>query len=423
MDFIKVKSILDNLENYEKGVQRFFEPDLDRLRSKVTSLRLKKRKRIKIVGTNGKGSISAILESSLAECGLKTLSFTSPHLLNELERIRIDGKNVTEESFAKVFTSLFGGSEIRFTYFETMFLCALRIAEEHNADVLLLEAGMGGKLDATNCVDCDLILFASISTDHTEALGETFLQIALDKAGAINTSSKVVSSLVGPVRNILELRARLAFSEYLSAKDLIGVFSEKHDFGGTSVNCEKFGEIYCPLRGRFQKDNLLTALGALELLRTDFSIGNECVRKGVMKVKNPGRLQYITESPLKIIDGSHNPAGVGQTVLFILEYHPDKKFDVYFSAMKDKDFERMLETLEPITENFVFSRDTYLRAADVNQLSLCAKKIKKSFRVLGGYEFYYDFFRNLSDSIATGSMKTAGEFLKALTRQGNDDNC
>ncbi|MBN1620861.1 hypothetical protein JW890_09070 [candidate division WOR-3 bacterium] len=422
MDYVKVKSILDNLENYEKGVQRFFEPDLDRVLSKVRSLPLKKRKKIKIVGTNGKGSICAMLESSLVECGLKTLSFTSPHLQDELERIKIDGRNVTEEFFAEAFTSLFGESEIRFTYFETLFLCALWIAEANDSDVVLLEAGMGGKLDATNCVDSDIILFASISLDHTEVLGETFLQIALDKAGAINKSSRVVSSLGGPVREILQLRALLTCSEFFSAEDLTGVFSEKSDLSGTSVHCEKFGEIYCPLKGKFQRDNILTALGALELLKDEFSISNESVRKGILKVKNPGRLQYITENPLKIIDGSHNPSGVGQTVLFIREYHPGIKFDVYFSAMKDKDFEGMMEILEPITDSFIFPDNLHKRSADTLQLSLCARKTKKFFRVLGGDEFFSDFIKNPSNSIATGSMKTVGGFLKALTRQGNDDN-
>ncbi|MBN2363670.1 hypothetical protein JXL83_06025 [candidate division WOR-3 bacterium] len=414
MKYIEIKKLIDGLENREKGMMRYFEPNLTGLRNVAASMSMRKRKTVKVVGTNGKGSVCAILTSILAESGLKTVTFTSPHLVNELERIRINGTDVPEEIFYPAISKVFRYAGKFLTYFEAMFLTALTVAEDEDADVLILEAGMGGKLDATNAVECDVFCCTSISIDHSDVLGETVFQIALDKAGGMSPGCDVVLDLKKPLRDLFELRASLNGSRFFPADDLIEKVSGRCSGEGILFNCRNFGEVFVPLKGMFQIENIKLALAIIERLKSEFKIETRHVLIGAEKTVHLGRLHYVGRNPLKIIDGSHNVNGVRETVKFLSDTHGGLKFSVFFSAMRDKDYLGMIEALDSVAGVFYASgiTDRILKKQEYEE---AFNRIGRKFNYLERDEFITEFIKNKDDSIAVGSLRTAGEILKALT--------
>lgn len=414
MKYIEEKELLDGLENREKGLSRYFEPNLNELRNVVASMELRKRKTVKVVGTNGKGSVCAVLTSILAESGLKTVTFTSPHLVKELERIRINGADVPEEIFYQALSKVFRHAGRFLTYFEAMFLTALTVAEDEDADVLILEAGMGGKLDATNAVECDVFCCTSISIDHSDVLGETVFQIALDKAGGMSPGCDVVLDLKKPLRDLFELRAFLNRSGFFPADELIEKVSGFCSGEGILFNCRNFGELFFPLKGMFQIENIKLALAVIERLKSEFKIETRHVLIGAEKTVHLGRLHYVGRNPLKIIDGSHNVNGVRETVKFLSETHEGLKFSVFFSVMRDKDCLGMIESLDPVAGVFYASEITD-RTLKKQEYEEVFNRIGRKFNYLERDEFIREFLISKDDCLAVGSLRTAGEILKALT--------
>ncbi len=282
---------------------------------------------IHVAGTNGKGSVCAILESVLREAGYKTGLYTSPHIFDYTERIKISGRDISKEEFAKlVFEVTEKACEIKthLTEFEILTVCMFLYFARNNVEVVLLETGLGGRLDATNVITKNLCsIITQIDLDHTDRLGKTKDEIAYEKAGIIKPSCPVITSMGYEV-------IRDKADEENSMFILVSPY----------VNPE-FVEALA-LKGIHQVENLALVIAAINYLFKDVS--DSVIIEGLKKVKHPCRFEYFEDKNL-IVDASHNPNGI-QALRNNLDYYfPSEKRRFVFGALKTKDYGKMMSIL------------------------------------------------------------------------------
>ncbi|HSW49663.1 MAG TPA: folylpolyglutamate synthase/dihydrofolate synthase family protein, partial [Bryobacteraceae bacterium] len=271
---------------------------------------------VHVAGTNGKGSVCAMIESALRAAGLRTGLFTSPHLVEPTERIQVAGRPVEPVRFADAFSTVHrlaesllaeGVIDSHPTYFETITAMAFLLFRDLAADVVVLEVGLGGRLDATNVVSPRLSVITPIDYDHESHLGKSLQAIASEKAGIIKPGTPVVT---GPqhrvVQAVLESRAAEVGAHVFRSCEWDAENLELDAYGGrfTASGPGNY-RIACPLAGEHQVSNALTAVAALHGLQTPA----EAIEEGIRAVRWPGRLERVSRQPEVILDGAHNPAG------------------------------------------------------------------------------------------------------------------
>ncbi len=312
-------------------------------------------KSIHIVGTNGKGSTGSFLSSVFREAGYRTGFYSSPHLESPGERLLIDGHALPPDEWmnaAEVVASVIRSGEDLPSYFEMLTACAFLLARNHNIDVGIIEAGLGGKLDATNTMSntvCSVI--ASVSIDHTEYLGDSLESIAGEKFAVVRKNtpacfSGVDSSLVDMFRNVCSEHSAIPFivSESSRAENVI-VSPEGNTFDFYSPNL-KIRNVHTGLIGRYQISNAVLALSAISLVKDEFvNITDDSILRGMSKAKWPGRLEIVSRSPLIVLDGGHNYDGVMKLCMSIRDLWPEKRIGVVYAAMRDKNYAGCLELL------------------------------------------------------------------------------
>ncbi len=309
-----------------------------------------------VAGTNGKGSTVAMLDAVLRAAGYRTGLYTSPHLARVNERIRVDGTEIFDEEFASCFAAVEraverllanGTLERHPSFFECLTVMAWEHFRRSGCQIVLLEVGMGGRLDATNIVRPLVSIITPVDFDHEQYLGHTLEQIATEKAGIIKPGGVVVMAEQRPqaeqviARAAAERGARLVRAE---------VFRERA--AGFELG----------LRGRHQVTNAATALAAVEELRAlGWNIPEEAARSGFRDTYWPGRLEIVSEHPAVYLDGAHNPAGM-RVLRDFLESTPHPRALV-FGAMRDKAVAEMAEILFPVTDAVVLTQPSHKRAA------------------------------------------------------------
>ncbi len=280
-------------------------------------------KYIHVAGTNGKGSVCTMLESVLREAGYKTGLYTSPHIYNYTERIKINGTDISKEDFAALFEEV-SKINIHLTEFEVLTVIMFLYFRRNNVDVVILETGLGGRFDATNVIKKNLCaIITQIDLDHTERLGNTREQIAFEKAGIIKPNCPVITSMgYESIRDRAdELNAMLVFVSPFVPPDFIEALS---------------------LKGLHQAENLALVLTTINYLFKN--IDEETIKRGLSKVKNPCRFEYFKEKNL-IVDASHNPNGI-QALRNNLDYYfPAESRRFVFGCLKNKDYGKMMKIL------------------------------------------------------------------------------
>ncbi len=282
----------------------------------------KRFKSIHVGGTNGKGSTSHMIAAILQSQGYRTGLYTSPHLVDFRERIRIDGKMIPEEAvveFVRKFRE--SGYEGHPSFFELTMMMAFDWFAEQRVDYAVIEVGMGGRLDSTNIITPELSIITNISKDHTQFLGKTLVEIAREKAGIIKTDVPcVVGEAEGEVKEVFEEKASEEGTTILFAETIKPLQRCEHSENG-GLDCESpiCGAFHCQLGGDYQKKNINTVLTALmELRRIGIEIDDEAIRKGMADVSGltglAGRWMKVEESPLMICDTGHNEAGLRYTM-------------------------------------------------------------------------------------------------------------
>lgn len=363
-----------------------------------------------IAGTNGKGSTAATLASILQASGLKTVLYTSPHLVRINERIRANGREISDDDFAtlhsevdRVAEKLVGRAELPWhpSFFEMMTAIAFEYFAREKVDIAVLEVGMGGRLDATNVVEPRVSVITDISLDHQKFLGETLHEIAREKAGIIRPGGAVVTLPQQPEANdvigntILELGARAinavpyvppvspGSAQYVPrARQMTTEDTEEFRGNLSRYPLQVLSEqilVESPLLGRHQLRNVALAIAAaVELNQQGFSsIRGKTIETGIRGTHWPGRFQVIAARsgwPEIVIDAAHNPAGAWALRSALSERYENRSLIFIFGAMRDKAISEMTEILFPLAERVIATRPANPRAASAEDIRRAAAR-------------------------------------------------
>ncbi|MFJ6002411.1 bifunctional folylpolyglutamate synthase/dihydrofolate synthase [Arthrobacter sp. NPDC092385] len=397
---------------------------------------------IHITGTNGKTSTARMIESILLAHDLRTGRFTSPHLARVTERISIDGEPVPDETFVRVWDEirpyldivdreLVDACEPRLTYFECVTVLAFAIFADEPIDVGVIEVGLGGITDATNVGDGQVAVVTPISLDHTELLGDTVEDIALEKAGIIKPGSFLVSAIQPrDAAQVLLERAQEVGAEFRFEGVEFGVESRTVAVGGQVVSLTglagRYGELLVPLHGEHQAENAAVAVAAVEafLGGGERQLETELIRNGLRAVTSPGRLEVVRTAPSIIVDAAHNPAGARAAAKGITEAFDFTRLVLVIGVLQDKDAAGMLaelhEELGGILEDVCLTQSTSPRsvpAADLLQAALAAGFAEENINIAPGLDDALEWAvmkaeenNDLAGGIlVTGSITVVGE--------------
>ncbi|MBI4044344.1 MAG: hypothetical protein HY392_01415 [Candidatus Diapherotrites archaeon] len=309
---------------------------------------------IHVVGTNGKGSVTAFLSSTLTKAGYRTGTFVSPHVFDLRERILLDNRMIPKKDFHRLAAKIFECMEknnLEASYFEFTTALAAMFFTEKKVRIAVLEAGLGGRLDATNLFNGQINVITSISLEHMATLGNTIEKIAFEKAGIIKPGSVTVISEKNAGLETVEKIAEQKKSKLVKVSFLDnGLLKSKQSF--ELVQPLEKGPYRISLLGHHQAENAALALAAvLELQKSGFAIPEKAVVKGFLSAENPGRLAVMGKKPLMVFDCAHNPSGF-ETLKKNLSLFKFKRLLLVFSVMKDKEWKKMLESF-PFDELFV----------------------------------------------------------------------
>jgi dihydrofolate synthase/folylpolyglutamate synthase len=314
---------------------------------------------ITVAGTNGKGSTCAMLESILLQAGYRTGVYTSPHLVHFEERLRLKGESVEADKLISAFERVevarhLNGSETSLTYFEFSTLAILDVMAKSQLDVVILEVGLGGRLDAVNIIDSDCAVITSVDIDHTEFLGTDRESIGFEKAGIMRTGRPVVVSDPMPPQSVIDRAMEVGADLWRFGIDF-NVSGDKQQWGWAGRGRRYSGLAYPALRGANQLVNAAGVLAALAALRDRLPITAQAVRNGLAFVELPGRFQIIPGQPTLVLDVAHNPHSVAALAanLDAMGYFPTTH--AVFGAMADKDLILMLAKVNPLIDRWYFT--------------------------------------------------------------------
>jgi dihydrofolate synthase / folylpolyglutamate synthase len=387
------QEIIEFLNNLQK---RKYNLDLGAINEILAKLGEphKNLKVIHVAGTNGKGSVCAILSSILKSAGHKVGMYTSPHLKRINERFLINGEEISDEDFVRCF-NIVNEQYSNQTYFEMMTALAFVYFSEKKLDYVILEVGLGGRLDATNVVDPLVSVITNISLEHQEYLGETILEIAGEKAGIIKNGKTVVTACLG---DALEVIKKVAEKKKAS---IVMVEKIEQDNGFFSINGHK--QLEMNLKGEFQKINAATAVTVIDIIG---GITEDAIKKGLANAIWHGRFEFVSDNVL--VDCAHNADG--SKVLAKEVKKLGKKVVSVVGILDDKDKETMVKEFCSFSEHVIFCKPDNSRAADPNELvdyCGCSKEIIEDVKqaVLKAKELNYELV------VVCGSIYTVGEVL------------
>ncbi|HJX34919.1 MAG TPA: folylpolyglutamate synthase/dihydrofolate synthase family protein [Desulfatiglandales bacterium] len=376
------------------------------------------KKYIHIAGTNGKGSVSAMLESILSRAGMKVGFYSSPHLVRFTERFRVNKKEISKSKIAELTDRLRDiiDSDNPPTYFEAATVMALTYFAEENTDISIMEVGMGGRLDATNIIIPLVSAITNISLEHQAFLGRRVIDIAGEKAGIIKKGVDTVTAATQP--SVIRLFEGICAEKnapfwrvgkdmrYRSAGSGLSYYGLKHTFRNLDAG----------LKGSYQKRNIALAIAIIELLeQKGFEISSRDIKEGLRETIWPGRLHLISKSPLIVLDGAHNPAGIRELAEAVEKAFSYNRLILIIGIMKDKDIGNMISRLVPMADYIICTSPNYYRSAEsgdlmrneylhgraVEAVPVISKAIERAKEMAG-----------LRDMILiTGSLFTIGEAL------------
>jgi dihydrofolate synthase / folylpolyglutamate synthase len=353
---------------------------------------------IHVAGTNGKGSVCAMIDSICRAQGYRTGLFTSPHLVTFRERIRVNGEMISEDAVANglsTIRNLVADWDPHPTFFEVTTALALKHFSEVNTDVTVLETGIGGRLDATNAIQSDVSVITQIDFDHEEWLGNTLAEIANEKAGIIKPGLPIVSPEQRPdAEQVIRTRAA-------ECKAPLQFVNESYDQSPIA------------LRGDYQKQNAAVAIAAIHAAKLD--VDNSAIARGLAAIDWPARFQKWDERT--IIDGAHNPAAAHMLAETWRKIFGDQKATLVLAVLSDKNLHGMCEALTPIADSVLLPRIRSERAASPEKLAKILSRLTPPLP--------YSITPSIGDALTlararpnpilvTGSLHFAGEVLAHL---------
>ncbi|MBC8207706.1 MAG: bifunctional folylpolyglutamate synthase/dihydrofolate synthase [Desulfobulbaceae bacterium] len=388
MNYQQAQAYLDSLQFHK------IKLGLDSMRSFLARVGRPEQglKYVHVAGTNGKGSVCATLLTILSEAGYRVGLYTSPHLSSVRERFRINNQYISEQDFARLSTRIrvaLGDDLI--TYFEFTTALALLWFAESDLDLVILETGLGGRLDATNVVKPLVSVITNVSMDHEAWLGTTLDAVAGEKAGIIKPGVPVVSGVADDDSRVVVERvcAEQAAPLYLFGREFDTILLADGNWAWHGKDHVLEGRLYdqlrCGMRGSYQVENAALALAVLPLLeKEEIMVSPEIARRGLANVRWPGRLEYFCLDRIGrqeisasggegdricyLLDGAHNPAGVESLVATLREEYSFGRLIVVWGAMIDKDSARTLPEVAVLAEHLILTRPEGERSAEPEQL-------------------------------------------------------
>lgn len=406
---------------------------------------------VHVAGTNGKGSTSAMLASVLQKAGYRVGLYTSPFIIRFNERMQIDGQDIPDEELAEITALVKPHAEAMTdspTEFELITAIALCYFARHRCDLVVLEVGMGGRLDSTNILDARTVAAAvitGIALDHTAFLGDTPEKIAAEKAGIIKAGVPIIFGghhpPVGQEENctlgatfgatvgaavdttacarVIQEKANEVGAPYIEV-DHTALAHVRTDLYGADFDFGEHKGLHIPLAGLYQPYNAATALTVLDVLRGQgLVIPEEAIREGLAAVRWPARFEILSRSPLVIADGGHNPEGIDAAIASVKQYFHDEKILLLTGVMADKDYTRMVSRMGEVTERAFCVRPANNRALDPGTYAA-------SFRAIGipaeGYATVAEGVKAATDTarregkalLCLGSLYMYGEVRTAV---------
>lgn len=342
-----------------------------------------------VAGTNGKGSVCAMLTRILSLHGLRVGLFTSPHLVRVEERIRVGERLIPARNFCRHLSTLRERIEELVaskklpsppTYFEHLTCLAFLYFEEQKVDMAVLEVGMGGRFDATNVVVPHVSIITTISGEHQKFLGETLSQIAFEKAGIVKSGVPVVCGVEnGEAFETIKKRAEELQAPFVGVFSKQGCFEVHKNEKGYSFVYRTGKEIYTfspSLRGEHQGRNAAVAIAAAEQLSSSWrKLEKEKIVEGIEKANWKGRLEVVSLKPLVILDGAHNCEGAQALKKYVEDFCPSPLI-LLFAVMRDKEIARMADILFPLADKVILTQFPFFRAAEPEEILSAAKKFQ-----------------------------------------------
>ena len=321
-----------------------------------------------VAGTNGKGSTCAMLEAILGDAGFRTGVYTSPHLVRFEERCRIRGVPVNASDLIAAFARVESArGDISLSYFEFTTLAILDTLATAELDVVVLEVGLGGRLDAVNIIDADCAIITSIDIDHAELLGDTREKIGFEKAGILRPGRPAIVSDPVPPQSVIDHANAIGADLWLLGRDF-NYEGDKQQWSWAGRGRRYAGLAYPALRGANQLLNASGVLAAITALRARLPVTAQAVRTGLALVELPGRFQVVPGQPALVLDVAHNPHSVAALALNLdaMGFFPTTH--AVFGAMADKDLAPMLARMDPVIDRWYFTDLPTARAASGAQL-------------------------------------------------------
>ncbi len=403
MNYEQAKELLTSQEKF------YINLGLERIQSilKLIGNPQEKIKIIHVAGTNGKGSVSSILANILKCAGYKTGLYTSPHLVEYTERIKINNIDISKEDFAAYIEKICTIAEkknIHLTEFEILTAIAFKYFADNKVKIAVIETGLGGRFDATNvCKKPILSIITSISLDHTDRLGNTIEKIAFEKAGIIKPKSTILTEISNKGFKVIKNTAEEKKAKLIVATNYVNM---KYENGNNYVSIED-KKCEFPLLGLYQKANLSIVLQAVEFLK----IKTEAVIEGLKTVKWPARLEFIKDKNL-LIDGAHNPDAAKELRKSLDYYFNNQKRIFLYSTLNTKDYKEIAKIL--------FNEDDEIYYFEFNNKNAISfeeyKNNNPQIRNIKQFNKYQlkDFLLKPELKIVTGSLYMIGELYNEL---------
>jgi dihydrofolate synthase / folylpolyglutamate synthase len=378
-----------------------------------------------IAGTNGKGSTAAMTAAMLQAGGYRVGLYTSPHLVEFRERIRVDGRMIPESDIARLTELVKGASEpdLSPTFFEFTTAMAFQYFAESQIDLAVLEVGLGGRFDATNVVSPLACAITTIALDHQQYLGSTLESVAFEKAGIIKQNVPVIiGRLPSEARNRIEQIAVAREAPLLSlGRDfqIEGETPARFNYFGFGV---RYDELSCPLLGAHQLDNCACALSLVETARGHrLAIDESAIREGLRMVQWEGRLEIVARDPLTVLDGAHNPAAamaVADYLRAVRLSNPRSRVILVLAMMRDKDHRGFIEPFKGLVDEVVLTQADLKRSSTTEELLSVVggtwPQARTNVRVVDALRDARQLARPQDVICVTGSLMLIGEVKASL---------
>ena len=394
---------------------------------------------IHVAGTNGKGSVSKYLEEGLSACGYKMGLYTSPYIETFNERIRYDGADISDEDLEYYGQKVVSAAEAMVadgldspTEFEVVTAIAFLYFAGRQADITILEVGLGGIGDSTNVVKHPLAsVITSISYDHMAQLGSSLAEIAVNKAGIIKTGCPVIANV--PQRDAAKIIARKAYAMGSRLYDISGIHAAVSDETPFSqkVSMELYEKSYSDVEismvGRHQAENLKTALATLEILRKSGAVklDREALYEGLKRARQPGRFEVISEDPVVIIDGAHNEAGAQALQETMAQHFAGKKILLVAGILADKEIDSIVKFLTKITDHIIVTEPDNPRKLAAEKLAEHVAEFGAAAEVVSDVEAAVHRAKELADGydviLFAGSLYLIGDVRRLWRNERGEE--